>query len=108
MVVGVEPLRHFEWRDGVRPTGSGKVAVQRIGDRRDAVGQRAEKNCGVEHLVVEGEGIDRDGVEAQVTEVGQALPTEVTGDSLQGVGVDAPCPVAFGCPLEFSMRTDAR
>ena len=46
--------------------------------------------------------------EAQLAEVGQALPTEVTGDSLQGVGADAPCPVAFGCPLESSMRTDAR
>lgn len=79
MVIGVEPLGHLERGDGVGAACGRKIAVQRIGDGRDPFRQRSEKHCRVEHLVVERKGVDRDGVEALVTEVGQALPTEVTG-----------------------------
>ena len=75
VVVGVEPLGHFQRRDVLVAARGGEVAVQIVGDGlgngHGPGRQRAEHDRGVEHLVVVGEGVHRYRVEAGG---GQARP----------------------------------
>ena len=64
VVVGVEPLRHLQRRDVAGAAGHGEVAVEGVGDAGDAgAAMRADQDRGVEHVVVEREGVDRDRVQ---------------------------------------------
>ena len=63
VVVRVEPLRHLQRRDVLGAARRREVAVEIVGDAGDAGRQCAHQDSGVEHLVVEGEGVDRDRVQ---------------------------------------------
>src|SRR3546814_2925950 len=79
VVVGVEPLRHLQRRmltgaaggGEVRPEGDGAILAAQL---REAVGQGADSDSGVEHLVVVRERLRNRGVVAAEPEGGESLP----------------------------------
>ncbi len=108
VIVGVEPLGHFQRRDVLVAPRGGEVAVQIVSDSGGPRRQRAEHDRGVEHLVVVGEGIHRNRVEAGGGQCRPRVAAQRRGDGLQFRSAGAPGPVTFGRTLEFAFGADAR
>jgi hypothetical protein len=83
VVVGVEPLSHFQWRDVPVATGGSEIAVEVVGDGLHPCRQRAQQDSGVQHLVVVGEGIHRHGVQAGGGQLGPGVVAQGRGDLLE-------------------------
>ncbi|SKS23157.1 Uncharacterised protein [Mycobacteroides abscessus subsp. abscessus] len=63
VIVGVKPLGHFQRRDIGVAACCGKVAIEVVGDARDAGRKCTQQHRGVQHLVVVGEGVHWNRVE---------------------------------------------
>lgn len=103
VVVGVEPLGHLQRRHVLGAAGHGEVPVQRVGVHGRAVplGDRADHDGGVEHVVVVREVAGGHLADAGG---GQLLPVAAAqsrGGGAQPVGVDAALPVALDRLLEL-------
>jgi hypothetical protein len=122
VVVRVEPLGHLErWlalgaaceREVGRQRHARAAVVQRrdVTERAEARGQRAERDRGVEHLVVEREGAGHGAVgrvQAELDEAPQRGQPKVTRHGLELVGAGAPGPVGLERALELATSADAR
>ena len=114
VVVGVEPLGQFEGGDAVAAARHREVAGERVGvgighveRRAEPLGDGAQRDRGVEHLVVVGEVATRDVVDALgllQPPVGGAQPG---GDAGEAGGVQVAAPVLLQRPLEFAVASDA-
>ena len=113
MVVGIEPLRqlHRPRRLVARAAtrhGEEEIEVDRVARPAEAGRNGADQRAGIEHLVVEGEVVDRDEIEPGS---GLGVPVgaadgrrrllQLRGGALAG-------PVAFQRPLQLAPLADAR
>ena len=116
VVVGVEPLGHLQRRQLALAARGGEVRGQPDGPIRraevlEALGKGADREGGVEHLVVVGEGLRDRGVLAPKTEGGEALPgfrAQLGRRRLEGRLVDAAGPEGLDGVLELAAAADAR
>jgi hypothetical protein len=114
VVVGVEPLGHLHGGGVVAAPGHGEVGVQVDGLPRGfdpapvALGDGADQDAGVEHLVVEREVVGGDLVEPGVAQERPALAAQLPGRRLQLLGRHPPGPVALGRGLQLPAVADPR
>ena len=115
VVVGVEPLGHFQRLLVLVAAGQGEVAVDvelalGVEEVPEAGRHGAEVGGGVEHLVVVGEGAgDGRGLgQAQALEALGGAELDFLGGGVQGGGVDLAGPVGLDGLLEFAAAADAR
>ena len=116
VVVRVEPLGHLHggdaWsvgRGGAAPR-HGEVGVKADGSVRVfvAFGDGADHHAGVEHVVVEGEVVGRDVLNAGVALERPVAAAYLGGAAEQLAPVYLADPVGFDGPLQFAVRADAR
>ena len=115
VVVGVEPLGHFQRLLVLGAAGQGEVAVDvelalGVEEVPEAGGNGAEVGGGVEHLVVVGEGAGDGGGfgQAQALEALGGAELDLLGGGVEGGGVDLAGPVGLDGLLEFAAAADAR
>jgi hypothetical protein len=114
VVVGVEPLGHFERLLVLGAAGQGEVAVEvqlplAVEELAETGGDGAEVGSGVQDLVVVGEGARHCGGfnEAEFLQAVGDGQLDVLGGGVQGGGVDLSCPVGFDSLFELAAATDA-
>ncbi len=116
VVVGVEPLGHFQRGAGLVAAGQhergggvdGAVGGGQVGE---AGGQGGKRDGGVQDLVVVGEVAGQRGVggaQAQAGQLGKVGLLQFAGRGVQGGLVGAVGPVGLEGLLEFAVRADAR
>ena len=115
VVVGVEPLGHFQRLLVLVAAGQGEVAVDvqlavGVEEVAEAGGHGAEVGSGVEHLVVVREGAGDGGGfgQAQALEALGDAELDLLGGGVEGGGVDLAGPVGLHGLLEFAAAADAR
>ena len=108
VIVGVEPLGHFQWLDALGAAGRREISVQRIGDTGHSRRERAQQDRGIEHLIVEREGADRDRVEPGVLGAGEGVDAQRAPGSFELGRIDAAGPVALDGSFELAPGPDAR
>ncbi len=114
VVVGVEPLGHFQRLLFLVAAGQGEVAVDvqlSLGVEEVAETGRhgADVGGGVEHLVVEGERARNGGSfgQAQALQALRGAQLDFLGSRIEGGGVDLAGPVGFDGLLQFAAAADA-
>jgi hypothetical protein len=109
VVVGVEPLGHLHGGGVLAPPGHGEVGVEVNGSGLPvALGDGADQDAGVEHLVVQREVVRGDLAEPGVAQECPGLAAQLPGRRLQLLGRDPPGPVALGGGLQLPAVTDPR
>ena len=116
VVVRVEPLRHLERRAVAFAARDREVSGEvdgaaLVGEVGEALRNRADRDRGVEHLVVVGERLGDRGVGASEAERREAIARRLAqrgGDRLELGGVDAAGPERLDGALELAPAPDAR
>lgn len=114
VVVGVEPLRHFQCAQVhailLQAAREREVAGQRIGIGQCAVGvgQGVEQERGVQHMVVQREVVAGHDIGAGIALQLPVAMAQVARGVLQRLGAAFAAPVAFECGLQFALHADAR
>ena len=119
VIVGIEPLGHLAGRDaagaarlllrrrGRAPARHAEVVVQRIAfEAAHPLGQVAEREAHVEHLVVEGEVADRHQIQTRL--VLPVARAQLGAERLERVERGFALPVRLQCELQFPLGADAR
>ena len=114
VIVGVEPFGELQRRDAAVAAGHGEVAAERVGIRIDEVERRAEplrdgaqRDRGVEHLVVVGEVAAGDVFDALGLLQLPVRGAEPGGDLGEAGGVQFAAPVLLQRPFQFAVASDA-
>jgi hypothetical protein len=115
VVVGVEPLGHFQRLLVLVAAGQGEVAVDvqlalGVEEVAETGGHGAEVGRGVEDLVVVGEGAGNGSSfgQAEFLESLGGAELDLPGSGVQGGGVDLAGPVGLNGLLEFAAAADTR
>ncbi len=107
VVVRVEPLGHLERGDAVGASGHREVGIQ-ARQPGEPLRNRAEQDRRVQHLVIPGERVRRDGGQARVPQRLPGLPAQPCPGLLQFLAADPARPPGFGGLLQFPAPADPR
>ncbi len=107
VVVGVEPLGHFQGGHVLDAPRHGKIAGQ-SGQAPEAVRDQIEAHGPIEHVIVERRIADADVVDAGVLLRMPALLRDLTVDAQQLLAVNVAFPVGRKRALDSSVFPDAR
>ena len=107
VVIGVEPLGHLHGRGSIGAARHGEIKLIGIGDAGKARRDGADQHRGIEHVVVKGEIIGGDDVDAGLVLEGPMAGAQCAGGGVERGGVAVALPVGFERPLELAVKADA-